>query len=393
MELEKANIAIASCYEASYGGNFIKMLVALASVLRDRYDCKIYFVFPTQSEKLWLKDLEREFSVTYTRKPYAQSVDDFIQLFKEKHIQLVHTHFEGYDVPVAKAVKKVDPSIKMVWHLHDNITVRKKGMSFPILRTIKSHLTFALHFGYYGRKAFFVPVSMEVGNIENHYRKHIFSLPKENLSISQLNAIPLIRGQVVINGIDFSRIGARNMENAIQDSGNTFLTFGGHTIRKGIPTVLDAAELLDNEGYQFNLGITKGVGTESYVKNRYSNQIPGWLTLLEQNDNINSFFQKYSCFISAATKETMSMAVAEASIYGLPVIQSDIYGTWWNSQNPSTFLFQVGNAKDLAEQMKKVILSDKKDLWEKCQKTAAYNRKELSMEKWCETMISIYSRV
>lgn len=29
MNLEKANIVIASCYKATYGGNFIKMLMAL----------------------------------------------------------------------------------------------------------------------------------------------------------------------------------------------------------------------------------------------------------------------------------------------------------------------------------------------------------------------------
>lgn len=393
MNIEKANIAIASCYEASYGGNFIKMLTALGKILKNNYHCNIYFVFPQQAEKIWLKELENDFYVVYTRKPYNKSTKDFVNIFRDKNINLVHTHFEGYDIPVAKAVKKVNKNIKMVWHLHDNITVHKKNMSYPLLRTIKSHLTFALHFGYYGRKAFFVPVSMEVGNIENHYRNHFFSLPNENLTIEQLNSIKLIRGQMVINGIDTSRIGQRDYNNAISDEGNSFLTFGGHTIRKGIPTVIDAAELLQESGYKFKIGITKGIGTEEYINNRYPNKRPNWLTLLEQNDNVNSFFKKYSCFISAATQETMSMAIAEASIYGLPIIQSDIPGTWWNSQNPSTYLFKVGCAEELAEQMKKIIQADKDILWAKCQKTAEHNKNILSLDKWCESIISIYSKI
>lgn len=392
MNIERANIAIASSYEAPYGGNFIKMLVALGKKLQNNYKCQIYLVFPEQAEKEWLKMLKQDFCVIYTKKPYNKSTNDFIKLFREKNINLVHTHFESYDIPVAKAVKKVNKGIKMVWHLHDHISVHKKNVSYPFFRTLKTHFTFMLHFGYYGRKAFFVPVSMEVGNIENHYRNHIFTLPKENLTIEQLNSIKLIRGQMVINGIDLSRIGKRKPSKT-QLIENRFLTFGGHTILKGIPTILDAAEFLQQSGYNFKIGITKGIGTEDYVNNRYANKLPDWLNLLEQTDNINSLFADYSCFISASTKETMSMAIAEASIYGLPVIQSDIPGTWWNSQNPSTYLFHVGNAEDLAKQMKKVIEADKEILWVKCQKTAVHNENLLSLDNWCENIISIYSRV
>lgn len=48
----------------------------------------------------------------------------------------------------------------------------------------------------------------------------------------------------------------------------------------------------------------------------------------------------------------MSMAIAEASIWGLPIIESDIIGTSWNRNNPSTFLFEAGNVEMLAEKRK-----------------------------------------
>ena len=112
--------------------------------------------------------------------------------------------------------------------------------------------------------------------------------------------------------------------------------------------------------------ITKGVGTADFVENRYGGRIPEYIELVNQTSNIASLFEKSQCFISASLQETMSMAIAEASIYGLPVIQSDILGTWWNADNPSTFLFRVNDTNDLLKQMKCVMDYDEHLLDDMC---------------------------
>lgn len=86
----------------------------------------------------------------------------------------------------------------------------------------------------------------------------------------------------------------------------------------------------------------------------------------------------------------MSMAIAEASIYGLPVIQSDIPGTYWNSKAPSTLLFPVNDAHALARRIKQIINADKEELRKKCEETSAYNKKMLSMDNWCNKVIRVF---
>lgn len=390
MNLKNKHIAIVSSFEAPYGGNFIKMLTALGKRLRIE-GAEPFYIFPIQSKKGYLDDLTEEFTVGYTRKPYSKCMPDLYDYFEKWNIDLIHVHFEAYDIPAAKAIRKIGRDIKMVWHLHDNITLNKEGLNFKCFRKIATHFRFWYHWGWLGRNAYFIPVSQEVGVIENHYRKHFFSFPPEDVSVDKLNAIKLIRGEVVINGIDLSRI-FKDTIYSIPEGQFQFLTFGGHTKRKGIPTILSASELLVKENLDFHLNITKGVGTEEYVKTRYSH-VPEWLTLIEQSEDVCSLLDKNSCFISAATKETMSMAIAEASIYGLPVIQSGIPGTWWNADSPSTFLFKVNDAEDLARQMKAVMDMDRNELMTLCRKTSKINKENLSMDRWVSKIISIYEKV
>lgn len=383
----------ACSFEAAYGGNFIKMLCALGNRLRKDYDAKVYFVFPKQPQKEWLDELSQVFPVGYTRKPYERSAPDFCRMLREWEIDIVHTHFEAYDVPVAKAVRKLRKKVKMVWHLHDYITLDKANLNLKFVRKVGTHLRFWYHWGWMGKEAYFLPVSKEVGVIENHYRRHIFTFPPEKQSVAQLERYELIRGEVVLNGIDVGRIGrSKEIKFPHGDGLFHFLSFGGHAIGKGIPTILDAADRLHEQGEKFCVLITKGVGTEVYVRSRYG-RIPSYVRLEEQVEDVNGLFAKSHCFISASLAETMSMAIAEASIYGLPVIQSDIPGTWWNAHNASTFLFHVGDATDLAAKMKEVLHADKVSLSEKCRESAACNLKELSMETWTKRVIDVYKKI
>ncbi|MBF0846977.1 glycosyltransferase, partial [Streptococcus danieliae] len=79
------------------------------------------------------------------------------------------------------------------------------------------------------------------------------------------------------------------------------------------------------------------------------------MILKEQTKDIASLFNSVDCFISSSEYETFSYAICEASVFGLPVIQSDIAGTMWNAENPSTFLFKVNDAVALCKQMDMLI--------------------------------------
>lgn len=197
------------------------------------------------------------------------------------------------------------------------------------------------------------------------------------------------RAAVVINGIDLNRFDdGCNYQFPLGKV--VFLSFGGESYSKGIPCIFDAAEILERNKYDFEIHITRGYSTELLLKSKYGKQIPSWLRVVEQTDDVKELYKNCSCYISASLKETMSMAIAESSIYGLPVIQSDIPGTMWNAHNPSVFLFHVNDSSDLASQMMKIIDMDKIKLKRLCEQTSVNNRKELSMQRWCERIISIY---
>lgn len=389
MDLNNKNIMFACCYEAQYGGNFIKMLEALASSLRQKYQTQIYFVFPKQSDKEWLKELSEKYTVGFTCKPYSKSTTDILNLIEKWNIDLVHTHFEGYDIPVAKAVKKVGKDIKMVWHLHDYLSLDKTGMNFKLIRKVGTNLRLWRHYGWYGRNAYFVGVSSEVTNIAIHYRHHIFSFPKV-MTNEQLYSMEYPNASVLLNGIDLQRISSEYK----RPSGVfTFLTFGGESYSKGVPCLLDAAETLATNDQCFRVMITEGYTTKTLISKRYGTKVPNWLTIVNQTDNVASLFNKAHCYVSASLKETMSMGIAEASLFGLPIIQSDIPGTWWNAKNESTYLFHVNDSIDLAKQMVAVMDESPIDLQNKCEKTSMHNKQVLSMEKWVSSIIDIYQNI
>lgn len=387
MILNKKNILFLCAYQPEYGGNFIRMLSSLSDILRTEYYCNVYFVFPKQRSKTWIENLKRNYIVEYTTLPYEHCTKELKSFFDKWSIDIVHTHFEAYDIPSAKVIRNYNRNIKMIWHLHDYLSLDKKGLKYPHIRKFFSNLKFWKHYGYYGKNAFFIGVSDEVTHFATHYRNNMFKYPSV-YSTKNNNQIDYKNAKVVINGIDINRLSDSYKYEF--PTYPIFLSFGGEAKGKGISTILSAAEILYNKGYKFTIYITKGITTESLICDIYNNHLPDWLKLIEQTENIQELFLKSTCYISASLKETMSMAIAEASIFGLPVIQSDIPGTWWNSQNPSTFIFEVGNPNALSKQMEKILLFDKCKLKEFCIRTSETNKEILSMNKWCYKIIQIY---
>lgn len=389
MNIENKRIAICCCYEAPYGGNFIKMITALAEFLIQQHLCKVFFVFPMQTKKKWLEELSKEYTIGYTPQPYKNSSAALLYYFNLWNIDLVYTHFENYDIPVAKAIKKTHRNIKMVWHIHDYMSLDKTGLNFKLIRKIGTNLKLWIHYGWYGRNAYFIGVSPEVTNFVSHYRTHFFSFPP-TLSNEELKQKKFPYATVLLNGISMDRLQGiyKRPEGMF-----TFLAYGGESYSKGIPCLFDAAEILHKKNIPFKIILTKGYTTQALLDEKFQNQLPEWLITSEQTEEIISLFNQAHAFISPSLRETMSMGIAEASIYGLPVIQSDIPGTYWNTDTPSTFLFRVNDTQDLARQMEEVILFNQKELADKCHHSSLINRNRLSMSKWCHTVIEIFKEL
>ncbi len=196
---------------------------------------------------------------------------------------------------------------------------------------------------------------------------------------------------VLPNAIDISRLDLEKPRS--NHKVFSFLTFGGRNVNKRIDLVIAAGQEIAKQRNDFRILITRGKDTEQIVSSYITGEYPSWLELIDQSDNVSEIYSSADCFISASDGETFSYAVAEATLMRLPVIQSDIDGTAWNRENPSTFIFPKGNIRLLTEQMLTVLNADKTELGIKCKQTFETNRDKLSLDTWCTKVIDVYHNV
>lgn len=383
-------------YTSECGGNIISLLDKYAEYLIGEYDCNVYWIFPKHNPSQWLKDLQKKYIVAFTTDPFGiipkeQTIKELCCLFEEWQPDIVHSHFEQYDISVSKAVKILNNNIKVIYHIHDAMSFEVHGKKFPIIRYIRRRIWYMLRYYYWGKKAYFISVSPEMAFFTNYIRKHPLSRPTK-FKADKFSALELNNVSVVINGIVENRLN-KSIVTKKKNSVFSFLSFGTTYKSKGIDTLLAASELLHKSDRKFQVIITKGNHLDYYLNQRYGNNYPQWLKVIPQTENVATLFESVDCYISASRAETMSMAIAEATFMDLPVIQSNIPGTDWNAKNPSTFLFNVENASELCEQMQRVMDIDEQELSALCKITEQNNREELSVDKWIARVSDIYIKV
>lgn len=375
MNLKNARVLIASQFAAPYEGNFISSLKVLQRVMKERYNTECAYAFPrAMASQPWADDFMKANEVFLTGSqnvlisPYE--ADDIMRKFKPT---LVYTHFEGYDTAMLKAIRRSGVSAKLVWHMHDTLSYQRN-----ILKAAYQSVMFFKHYG--------LPfLLMKRGGV----KPCMSAVCQHELRFVGKFRLGLQAQQIVIpNGIVLSRIhsGCRQ-----QHPVYTFLAFAGRNVQKRVDLLIKAAERLVKEG--FRLKIIMVDGSEQSVADTIFLERPDWLTVIRPKEDVNSVFAMADCFVSTSVRETFSYAVAEASIFGLPVIQSDIEGTRWNAGNPSTFVFPSGNVDALADTMLKVMKMPEDELSKLCAETAAYNSREFSMEGWTDKMIKFFESI
>jgi glycosyltransferase involved in cell wall biosynthesis len=324
----------------------------------------------------WASDFESKHKVYYTGDDEKLiTTDEAEQIVADFRPTIVHTHFEGYDIPMYNAIQKVDKQIREVWHMHDHLSLHP--------HPLKAIIVAMSHFKHYGK-----PMIHSV--LWGGVKPSVIAVDSHEKLFAKWFRLGSAANEVVIpNGIDVTRIGKSDF---LQHKPFTFLAFSGRNIQKRIDLLLDAAEELTHEGNNLKILLTNGVDTKQVVSSKYET-LPKWLNIIGQTDDINSLFSKADCFVSSSASETFSFAIAEASIYGLPIIQSDIPGTMWNAHNPSTFLFKTENVKDLKRSMLEVMNASKDSLMQKCIETRNTNVRNYSLSAWCDKVSDFYQKL
>lgn len=376
MNIRNGRLLCIAQYAAPYEGNFIASLEALEAILCKEYKCEVAYVFPRlASSQAWIHKFMLEHRTFFTCNDVCHSYTELEKIREEYMPTLVHTHFDGYDLAVNKVFFN---GVKIVWHMHNHLSY----VNHP-LKAIYQMWCFLQHYGWQSKNVNIISVSDEMKKFVEKWRKR---------SIYGTLFAGGGKIQFIPNGIELSRV-LNKRKPRISDDKLIFLAFGGRNSQKRIDVLLEAGKELIKLRNDFQVFITKGTDTESVVNNYFQGNLPSWVILKDQTEDIASLFNSVDCFISSSEHETFSYAICEASVFGLPVIQSDIAGTMWNAKNPSTRLFKVNDPLALCKQMNFIIDADKEELEKQIQVTIENNRRDYSLEQWAHNVISFYKQI
>ena len=170
------------------------------------------------------------------------------------------------------------------------------------------------------------------------------------------NGVDTSRCQVIANGIDCKRLENQpnvNLRAQLGLHSNDFLiaTTASLIKRKGVDLIIDATQQLSQQGVPIHL-VVIGDGEERALLERQIKRLrlSSRVSLLgEQTDVAGLLHNSADVFVSAAHEEVFGLALAEASLIGLPVVSTAVGADNLIKHNETGFLVESNNSSALAE--------------------------------------------
>lgn len=302
-------------------GNFISALTSLECALSKDGIKTIYAFAETAKERPWCKELCKRTKVYFLPVAHARIRPETYQMmrriFRENRIDIVHSHFELYDIPATVMAPK---KAKIFWHLHDPIGYNKTSR---LSRKISRKILERLQYGLFSKRATLLSVSKEHAKCAadmGFNRKRIFYIP---------------------NGIDTSRIHPAYGSDKLSN----FLMFGWDVIRKGVDLVVaaDSGTSLPD----CSIRIIGQSACQQYIQDHPTEHI----TFGKPVDDINALYRHSKAFIHVSRAEGLSYALLEAICAGLPVICSDIPENKIAEEFKGVFWVRDGEIEDIRRQI------------------------------------------
>lgn len=337
-------------------GNFIVSLIKLQEEM-EKYGYRTIYAFPEKArDKGWCKELIKSNKIYFLPEARARILPKtyrvFSKIYKENEIEIVHSHFELYDIP---ATVKAPRSVKIFWHLHDPLKEHYKRGKLSRKMLIK------IQYNFFGKRA------------------KLLSVSKEHAQFAESLGFPKKQIYYLPNGINTDRIIPVDMEKQSTD----FLMFGWDVYRKGVDLAIDAMRYLRSE--KIRIVIVGESECKRYLEN---NGVPG-IIYKEPVKNVNELYCKSKAFLHISRAEGLSYALLEAIYTGLPVICSDIPENRFAQEFRGIYFVENENAMEIARAIKSInsqILYSKENL--------NYNKakieKEYSLNAWCSKILYFY---
>lgn len=343
-------------FGAEHPGNFIASLEALEHALASKGVKTIYAFVERAADKDWCKEICKRTKVYFLPEAKARILPKTYRImrsiYNENKVDIVHTHFELYDIPATVTAPK---NAKVFWHLHDALkeNYTKGNISHKILTIIQ--------YGIFHKQAVMLSVSEEHGKF------------------AQKIGFPGDRIFYCPNGINISRIQTLTAPKA----DGYFLQFGWDVIRKGVDLVVLATQLIKTPDTHIVI-----VGQDKCREYLSGNCTSPMVMFHEPVEDINELYRNTLCFLHVSRAEGLSYALLEAVYAGLPIICSDIPENQFAKIFRNTHFVEVENYEQIAIAMDTIrsqtIMCD----------DIEYNRRLIlecySLDAWVQRLIRLY---
>lgn len=355
-----------SNYFAAFRGSFIHQLELLGERIVDSGG-EMIFIFPYRAKEIeWCKSLCEKYRVYFVscinRKNKNKVLRELKEIVNTEKPDIVHSHFDGYDVSITKATSK---SVVKFYHRHNEFDISKLCWYKKIyaLATIRKNMTYLKKRGY----SIFTSKDML-----NEFLNKKYVLPEKS--------------NVIINGIATKRLDEIVDIEKIYDKPVIFSIIGNWD-RKGGDIIFNAIEKINSNEIKVYLA---SIVSKEFIKEKCG-YIPKWLIDLDITDNINQYYSMANIFVSASRKETFSYALAEAVYCGLPCISSYIGGVQWAKELPNVKFF-------LNEDVEELIIKILDTIDNPINENEISISKEIIKEKyseytWCKNIYSYYIKL
>lgn len=343
-------------YAAPYEGNFINSLKALDKKLKEKGHETLYAFPVSAKEKDWCIELAKTNKVYFLPLAKARikpsTYRALKRIYKENpEIEIVHSHFELYDIPVVLTAKKK----KVFWHLHDAI------YNF---NDFHNRLMYKLQYKFLHKKATLLAVGEKV-------KDYAISL-----------GFPKSRVLYVPNGLNVGVFSKVEKDFSLRE--NDFLFYGWDYHRKGVDLCVKALQQTDKN---INVQLVGKEDTSELIEKDFG-KVEG-LSVIPAVSNVNELYENAKCFLHISRAEGLSYALLEAVYAGLKVVCSDIRENLFASEFPTVLMVKSEDVNSIREGMEKAI-SIGAPSEEDIAKSRLIIEEKYSIDSWTKQMLGIY---
>ena len=326
-------------YAAPYRGNFISAIECLENHYQNKGNT--VYLFPKKAENLlWVKNMiengKRIYYIDtsfYSRKIKYSNLKTIQAIVKQENIEIIHTHFIEYNYSLFLYKKLYTQNIRVIASFHNHYFPSGRLYllkNWVIKRTID----------------FFIGDSQSVS-------ESLFKI-----------GIPFTKIKTINNSINFTRLNeSSEIVITIPGSNHAVLMFGYPWYRKGVDVVVKALYALNmGKKIPVTLALAQAgcVEVTTYAIIKTLGYLPDWIVFLGPREDLASYYNAATIFISAGREEGLSYAPIEAAYCNCDVICSDIPGNPLDIPGMSIYSMEdYSYLKNIIEQLLSITRKEK----------------------------------